>query len=526
MAAIAQTIAIYDKSGKVVSTSKQLKSVWAEAKLAYQERRAEIVSDRHAREDKELRKAIKAMSIADEEERDHSEHRRHGASTSDRRPRHRPELDRNPSSRSVKSNRSGTESPRHQGQRNISAEGVRSNSPRARPRSGDASPEYDYYSPSRSSTPSAARSSKPLRMSNELVRRRTDFQVELAPPKPPRPASLLRSSTSPNLARVSNESIDLDLAYGEFHPESISPSNTSLPDLNKSRSLVPRPREQRDKEELSSLVLKCKMLLDEANCAQHSVKAVILHLQKNPDAMAAVALTLAEISNLASKMAPGFLMSMKAGAPAVFTLLAAPEFLIAVGVGVGLTVVMFGGYKIIKKIAAKAKGDIADDLLQSSGRQRQGSMDEIIDVEELSHIEHWRRGIADNQFDSGSMIGKERSGSMASKERSGSVVSAVSNTTSVEGEYISPAAARSLGHLPLPKKKKSKVGSISTKKDDGEKRRRRKRSDSGQDSSQATSVARSTVSDREKKDKALVVKVKKPSPLRRMFKGEGSSVAS
>ena len=520
MAAIAQTIAIYDKSGKVVSTSKQLKSVWAEAKLAYQERRAEIVSDRHAREDKELRKAIKAMSIADEEERGHARHRRDGASPSDR-PRRRPDLDRNPSSRSVRSDRSGTESHRH---RNVSAEAVRSGSPRTRPVPEDAPPEYEYYSPSRSSTPPTTRSPKPLRMSNELVRRRTDLQVEIAPPKPPRPASLLRSSTSPNLARVSDDSIDLDLAYGEYHPESISPSNTSLPDLNRSRSLVPQAREQRDKEELSSLVLKCKMLLDEANCAQHSVKAVIMHLQKNPDAMAAVALTLAEISNLVKTIAPGFLMSMKAGAPAVFTLLAAPEFLIAVGVGVGLTVVMFGGYKIIKKIAAKAKGDSSDDLL-GSGRQRQGSMDEMIDVEELSHIEHWRRGIADSQFDGESAVSKVRTGSEVSKQRSGSVVSGVSNTTSVEGEYISPAAARSLGHLPLPKKKKSKVAT-STRKDDGEKRRRRKRSDSGQGSDQATSVAGSKVSEREKKDKTLVVKVKKPSPLRKMFKGEGSSVAS
>ncbi|KAI9871715.1 MAG: hypothetical protein M1823_008366, partial [Watsoniomyces obsoletus] len=112
------------------------------------------------------------------------------------------------------------------------------------------------------------------------------------------------------------------------------------------------------------------MLLDEANCAQHSVKAIVLHLQKNPDAMAAVALTLAEISNIASKMAPGALAVLKTGAPTVFAILAAPEFLIAVGVGVGLTVVMFGGYKIIKKIKA--------------GRaEKEGSVDEMIDVDEL-----------------------------------------------------------------------------------------------------------------------------------------------
>ena len=69
--------------------------------------------------------------------------------------------------------------------------------------------------------------------------------------------------------------------------------------------------------------------------------------------MAAVALTLAEISNLVTKMAPGALMAVKTSAPTVFAILAAPEFLIAVGVGVGLTVVAFGGYKIIKKIKAE-----------------------------------------------------------------------------------------------------------------------------------------------------------------------------
>ena len=57
-------------------------------------------------------------------------------------------------------------------------------------------------------------------------------------------------------------------------------------------------------------------------------------LQKNPEAMAAIALTLAEISNIASKMAPGALMALKTGAPAVFALLAAPEFLIAGGGGI------------------------------------------------------------------------------------------------------------------------------------------------------------------------------------------------
>ena len=258
------------------------------------------------------------------------------------------------------------------------------------------------------------------------------------------------------------------------------------------------------------------MLLDEANCAQHSVKAVMSHLQKNPDAMAAVALTLAEISNIASKMAPGVLTAMKAGAPAVFSLLAAPEFLVAVGVGVGLTVVMFGGYKIIKKIAAKGKGDNSNQLLGGPGLERQGSMDEMINVEELSRIEHWRRGIADTQFEGHSTNGEARRGSDGST---------VSWATSVEGEYITPVAAQSLGHLPLPPRKKSGSRTDSYREREGDHRRRKRHGSSGGNVGGASQSSTSKTTNKEKREKALV-KVKKPSPLRRMFKGEGSSVAS
>ena len=343
-AQMAQYITVVDKSNKVVGTTKQLKNVFKEAKSAYLERRAEIAAERKVKEDRELhkaRRAVEAMSIAESDtaSRTSSRSRRHHS----QRPRdyeERPSLHgRQHSSASARSGYSSRSSF--------------SDSPRHGSRESSRSPTTplgafnEQLQNTRSAPPSPL---SPRRQSNELVRRRTDnLALTTQQPKP-----LSRSYSTADM----DEHIDMDLAYGEFHPESLG------------LALDPAVEEKLQKQELSSLVTKAKMLLDEANCAQHSVKAIVAHLQKNPDAMAAVALTLAEISNVVSKMAPGALMALKGSAPAMVALLAAPEFLIAVGVGVGITVVMFGGYKIIKKIKAKTGKDDA-------------SMDEAIEVGEL-----------------------------------------------------------------------------------------------------------------------------------------------
>lgn len=184
----------------------------------------------------------------------------------------------------------------------------------------------------------------------------------------------------------------MDLAYGDFHPS--APAKPQ------------KPQAIEDKE-LRNLVSRTERLLDEANCLQHTATATISHLQKNPEAMAAVALTLAEISNLARKMAPGALAALRTSAPAVWALLASPQFLIAAGVGLGVTVVAFGSYKIIKRIqSSKDEGAV----------NPRGSEDMVeLNTECLSHVEQWRRGVAD--------AGAESVG------------------TSVEGEFITPTAA-------------------------------------------------------------------------------------
>ena len=250
----------------------------------------------------------------------------------------------------------------------------------------------------------------------------------------------------------------MNLAYGEIPP--------------------PLPVATIDEEaELKGLVNKVKKILEEADCLQYTATATIANLKKNPDAMAAVALALAEISNMATKMAPGALFALKGSAPAVFALLASPQFLIAGGVAVGVTVVAFGGYKIIKKIKAN-----------HSAKEDPG-MDEMLEVGgDVNRIDNWRRGIAE--------------------------VEAQSVGTSVDGEYITPHAA-ALSRLNLGENGMPPIAK------DGEKKKKRSKKASD---SKSVSSKDSMSSDKSKKDKKekREKKEKKPSQLRLMFTGQSA----
>ncbi|KIW15679.1 hypothetical protein PV08_05729 [Exophiala spinifera] len=456
MAAIHQTIAIVDKSNKVVSTTKQLKNVFKEAKQAYLERKAEIVADRRAREDRELRKALQAVTLA-EEERSETSHR------SRRRHSHRREHDPDRRRPSAGGHHQSSESTRRKGNADKGASLVDNPVPVGVTSApvGLAQFNEELYGQHRPAPISPVYPPE----GPGLLRRTTDIPLELA--RSHRPPPVRSHSTS-----EVDDHIDMDLAYGEFHPELLM--------------LDPKVERTLQKQEMSSLVTKCKILLDEANCAQHSVRAIVAHLQKNPDAMAAVALTLAEISNLATKMAPGALAAFKTGAPTVFAMLAAPEFLIAVGVGVGLTVVMFGGYKIIKKIQAKV------------GDKEEEAAEEMIDVHELDRIEHWRRGITDAET--------------------------ASVATSVEGEFITPLAARSMGHLPMHRDSSHDRHGGKPR----EERRKKKHRHVDEDPDRTVVGSESSKSRRSKLDKRerALIKVKKPSPLRRIFSSKDTDTSS
>ena len=252
--------------------------------------------------------------------------------------------------------------------------------------------------------------------------------------------------------------IDMDLAYGPIPPP--------LPVATRA-----------DDAELKGLVNKVKGLLEEAECLQYSAAATIATLQRNPDAMAAVALTLAEISNIATKVAPGVLASMRVSSPAVFALLASPQFLIAGGLAVGVTIVALGGYKIIKKIRANAVDD--------------PGVDEMLEIGDVSMIDSWRRGIAE------------------AEERSVG--------TSVDGEFITPEAF-TLSKLNLNDSSSSetrrKGGRSGSRKSSNSKGASDKSSQMGSKrSSKASAKASEQGGSTGKKEK----KVKKPSPLRLMF---------
>ncbi|KAL2870448.1 uncharacterized protein BJX67DRAFT_345771 [Aspergillus lucknowensis] len=229
-----------------------------------------------------------------------------------------------------------------------------------------------------------------------MARRHTHHDITVHQPLVHRP---------PTVRSKSDAHVDMDLAYGEFHPSAIT------------RQPSPRRGQQLQKiedPELSGLVSRAQWLLEEANCVQHTATATISHLQKNPDAMAAVALTLAEISNLVTKMAPSAIAMLKAAAPTIWALLASPQFLIAAGVGLTATIVMFGGYKVVKQIQSSSAKEAEAD-------ERSAHMEEMIEFNTdcLSSVEMWRRGVADAEAES---VG-----------------------TSVDGEFITPQAAMMSG---------------------------------------------------------------------------------
>ncbi len=250
------------------------------------------------------------------------------------------------------------------------------------------------------------------------------MQARAAPPPPstatpvstPRQSMLVHRPRSDSSLRKKPKEIDMNLAYG-----SIPPDLESRVDLDPNYKNSPELQE----EHARTLMGRVEGLLVEAQCVHHTATAIISHLQANPEAAAAVALTLAELSALLGKMSPAFLGVVKGGSPAVFALLASPQFLIAAGVAVGVTIVMFGGWKIVKRIkeANKEKQQQAFEAEQPTGGPEPvpnggqapppmqpggygfaqgmaygggpGTFDEALVLEEeLSTIETWRRGIA------------------------------------------------------------------------------------------------------------------------------------
>ncbi|KAI9726739.1 MAG: hypothetical protein M1828_000595 [Chrysothrix sp. TS-e1954] len=395
---VAQTVTVYNKSGKAVSTSKHLVNVFKEAKSAYREKKAEI-------------RASKIPEGAKEEPRTkRPDHRRSRYSSGSE------QSSRDPSSESVKYERRR----RRRGSRERSDDcrdrrrGAADETPKLRrpktdmPRlergdkDGARTSRQQRSGPAYPWEQSGSLPPSPLRYEHDLDAAESGLQLA-------RRHSFADTATLRTARRNSTESeIDMDLAYGELPPP--------LPS-----------RRGYEKRELKEKAFSLQRVLEESNCLQSSASAMIKHLQENPDAMAAVGLTLAEISNLVGKIGPAALLSLKGAFPAVVALLLCPEFLIAAGVGVGVTVISIGGYKIVKRIKAKkaAEKETTEEEIEE-------------DTEDVSHIEHWRRGI-DNLDDSASLA-------------------------SVEGEIVTPGAAKELREREVRDGKKSKTSRQSSPK--------------------------------------------------------------
>jgi hypothetical protein len=275
----------------------------------------------------------------------------------------------------------------------------------------------------------------------------------------------------------------MDLAYGDY---------SDAPPLPLARI--------EDTRELNEKLTGLQRMLEEVNCLQHSAGATIENLQKNPEALAAVGLTLAEISTMVTKLAPGALPGIKASFPAIMALLASPQFAIAAGVAVGVTIIAFGGYKIVKKIQAanREKKDsvlmLEDDGEGEAEAEEPATPAETMDeLRELSSVEKWRRGIADEQ--------------------------ARSVGTSVDGEFITPLASRT-----LIEEGKLTEADFKPKESDKDKKKREKKSRKAE--SEAGKSVRSERSSRSSssktKDKKEKEKKKEPSGLKLLFSGHSA----
>lgn len=250
----------------------------------------------------------------------------------------------------------------------------------------------------------------------ELELARRDLAVGL--PRPP------MKSASSDPAPNRKKSIDMNLAYGDIPPdlETRVDLDTGHKDDGSSAHESDGPRDPQETEAID-LMDRIEDYLEEAQCVHHTASSMIENLQRNPEAAAAVALSLAELSALVGKMSPAFLAFLKGGSPAVFALLASPQFLIGAGVAVGVTVVMFGGWRIVKRLATGGKTleapipmramsspavPTAEQIeaaralppppgLPAIASPSAAGYDEAVvlrDVEELSSIETWRRGIS------------------------------------------------------------------------------------------------------------------------------------
>ncbi|POR33386.1 Uncharacterized protein TPAR_06414 [Tolypocladium paradoxum] len=417
-----QTITVVNNSGKIISTGKQLLSIFKEAKGAYQDKKAELKSQRSTLRRAQTFDQARSVyrSTHDDHTRAHAHAHEHEPDDYDYKYEYGPReydygnglaadyygrrrsYDVCSDASSRRSHRSSS-SRHHRHHHHPHPHGSRSR-PALTESNLKTLSEVSSTAPCKAPPPAAYRSpyaeTLPVDMAlSKLDLRRTELRSIAETERQRDTAVVPRRRSEPDMGGGDggHTDIDMHLAYGN-----VPPDLAERVDLD--------PGHAGDEWTAHQLVHKVEGLLDEAHCLQHSATAIIKHLQEKPDAAAAVALTLAELSTAVAKMSPAFLGFLKGGSPAVFALLASPQFLIGTGIAVGVTVVMFGGWKIVKKVQeAQAARQL---LLAHEGAPQDGpvplrtqseysaGVDEALVVdEELSTIETWRRGIPDESAD-------------------------------------------------------------------------------------------------------------------------------
>ncbi|KAI1655974.1 hypothetical protein F4813DRAFT_150792 [Daldinia decipiens] len=369
-----EVVTIVNSSGKIISNGRHLINILKEAKASYQEKKASIKAER----------AIKRSETIDIP----SASRYYDSIEYDgwpRRASHDDAASQASSRRSYRSKRSTSQAGTALTERNLKTlTEVSSTTP--------SRPPVTYRSPYAETAPRDMTLSRPTLAHAPMM---PIYAGELANSTPTHIVPVTRSTSDPAL-REKGKDIDMNLAYGSLPP-----------DLEERKDLDPVHKNVEKEREAMSVIEKIENLLTEAQCLHHTATHIIQHLQGNPEAAAAVALTLAELSALLGKMSPSFLAVLKGGSPAIFALLASPQFLIAAGVTVGVTVVMFGGWKIVKRIqeANTAASPMAFPAYQPAPGEANrapypesevsaGFDEALVLEEELSSIEIWRRGIA------------------------------------------------------------------------------------------------------------------------------------
>ncbi|RKF75456.1 hypothetical protein GcM1_233003 [Golovinomyces cichoracearum] len=361
-----ETVTIINKSGRIVSTGRQIVNILKDATAAYQEKKIELKTESSSHAERYTQVQLENRSVR-------SSHR------SSR-------LSRSRYSQSLGKSEDSESSILPLTAENLSyvTEGSLSSVPTKSRRSASLHqyhnrPEDTNYENSR---PDISRRHTAGPASTILMPRASTLP-------PPYSSQVSRTRSNPNFTY--DKDIDMNLAYGHLPYEFRMNGDLDLS----------------QEYELHRTMSRLDELLIEAQCLHHTAVAIISHLQENPEAMAAVALTLAELSTILTKVSPSVLRTLATASPAIYALLTSPHFLIATGLAIGVTIVMFGGFQIVKQIQSNTEHRPQAIRMQSEN---------VFDNFEMDSIKSWRRGVAEAE--------------------------ALSISSSVEGEYITPEAVR------------------------------------------------------------------------------------